>query len=137
MNFQKPLRKDTPDCLSKLPLFALDPKATLVRMLAVLIDNQSLTKDIQREIAQNMIFASLGWVSSYTLLCLILRTGEEKISALNKGEPNIQGLSDHLQSEAEAICQALTYNTEYFKHLAQRLESPDVEVCFGSLVVPH
>eukprot|EP00081_Caenorhabditis_elegans_P008331 NP_001293508.1 Uncharacterized protein CELE_F10G7.10 [Caenorhabditis elegans] len=123
----KPLRKDTPDCLSKLPLFALDPKATLVRMLAVLIDNQSLTKDIQREIAQNMIFASLGWVSSYTLLCLILRTGEEKISALNKGEPKIQGLSDHLQSEAEAICQALTYNTEYFKHLAQRLESPDVE----------
>ncbi|PIC44877.1 hypothetical protein B9Z55_005092 [Caenorhabditis nigoni] len=115
-----------PDSRLKVPLFVLEPKATLVRMIAVLIDNQSLSKTIQSEIAMDIIRAAVGWVSSYTLLCLVLRLGDQKIRLLAKRELEIDGLSKHLQEEAEAICQALTYNMDHFENLIQRLASPEV-----------
>ncbi|EFP11640.1 hypothetical protein CRE_28904 [Caenorhabditis remanei] len=96
-------------------------------MMSVLIDNQSVTQEIQREIAENMIRASVGWVSSYTLLCLVLRLDAQKIRELSRGEKKIDGLSSYLQSEVESICQALTYNKEFFENLMERIASPDSE----------
>uniref|UniRef100_A0A1I7T3R1 E3 ubiquitin-protein ligase n=1 Tax=Caenorhabditis tropicalis TaxID=1561998 RepID=A0A1I7T3R1_9PELO len=116
------------ECRLKVPLYVLEPKSTMVRMLSILIDNQSVTKDVQKEMAHNMIRATIGWVSSYTLFCLVLRLGDAKIRILTLGGLRIEGLSDHLQQEAEVIAKSLTYNIEYFNHLTERLASPDEEV---------
>ncbi|EGT47610.1 hypothetical protein CAEBREN_06268 [Caenorhabditis brenneri] len=109
----------------KIPLFVLEPKSTLVRMMAVLIDNQSVTKDIQREIAQDMIRACVGWVTSYTLFCLVLRLTEQEIRMLSNGDLKLEGVADHLLAEAESIARALMSNPEYFKHLMERVAGPD------------
>uniref|UniRef100_A0A8R1DRM6 E3 ubiquitin-protein ligase n=1 Tax=Caenorhabditis japonica TaxID=281687 RepID=A0A8R1DRM6_CAEJA len=112
----------------KVPLFVLEPKSTLVRMLAILIDNVSISKEIQREIAHTIIKAITGWVSAYTTLCLVLRLGDHKIMQLKNGELKIEGLSRHQHDVVEAIAKALCSNMSFFEFMVQKLASPDVEL---------
>lgn len=97
-------------------------------MLAILIDNQSISKEMKQEIARNMISALVGWVSTHTIMCLVLRLGEHKIRNLSSKQLRIVGFTDDQNEIAFNISKELTSNQNYFGYIISNLETLDDEL---------
>ncbi|CAI2335010.1 unnamed protein product [Caenorhabditis sp. 36 PRJEB53466] len=112
---------------NKVPLFMLEPKTTLVRILSVLIDNQGVTKEVQQDIARSLISAAICWVTARTILSIVLRLHEQKIRSLAVGELKFDGISEEWQLIAQNVASSLVRNTDFFNLLMRYMASPVTE----------